>query len=404
MSTRSELYHCFGLGVVEVSRMGFGGGETVFHCRTPVSRLRCACCYGTDVICRGTVTRRFRLLPIGSRRTWLEFVLQRLECRECGSVRQEQLSFAKPYKRYTRSFARYVVELSRIATIKDVAKHLGVSWDLVAEIQLEQLEKEARKVKLSGVTQIAIDELAVGKGHRYVSIVLDLDTGAAIHVAEGKAAASVKPFLRRLKRSGAQIEAVATDMGQAFPSAVNEVFPDALLVYDHFHVAKLMNEKLTKLRRDLQREADVLGKDMLKGTRWLLTKNPENLDPDRNETERLLDALEFNQPLAIAYYMKEDLRMFWKQPDMEAAERHLDIWIERAEHSGIAVLKTMARTLRMCRKGLLNWYRYPISTGPLEGFNNRAQTMKRQAYGYRNMRFFMLKLRTLHVKKYALTG
>jgi transposase len=102
--------------------------------------------------------------------------------------------------------------------------------------------------------------------------------------------------------------------------------------------------------------------------------------------------------------MKEDLRMFWKQPDMEAAERHLDIWIERAEHSGIAVLKTMAKTLRMCRKGLLNWYRYPISTGPLEGFNNRAQTMKRQAYGYRNMHFFMLKLRTLHVKKYALTG
>jgi len=404
MSTRSELYHCFGLGVVEVLRTDFSGGATVFHCRSPASRLRCACCCGIDVICRGTVTRRFRLLPIGSRCTWLVFVLQRLECRECGTVRQEKLSFAKPYKRYTRAFARYVLDLSHLATIKDVASHLGVSWDLVAEIQREQLTKDARKVDLKRVRRIAIDELAVGKGHRYVSIVLDLDTGAAIHVAEGKSADSVKPFLRRLKRSGAQIEAVATDMGQAFPSAVSEVFPDAVLVYDHFHVSKLMNDKLTKLRRDLQREADVLGKDMMKGTRWLLTKNPENLNPDRNETERLLEALEFNQPLAIAYYMKEDLRMFWKQGDMEAAERHLDIWIERAKNSGIAVLKTMARTLKMCRQGLLNWYIHPISTGPLEGFNNKAQTMKRQAYGYRNMDFFMLKLRTLHVKKYALTG
>ena len=165
-----------------------------------------------------------------------------------------------------------------------------------------------------------------------------------------------------------------------------------------------MNEKLTDLRRDLQREADVLDKGMLKGTRWLLTKNPENLDPDRNETERLLEALEFNRPLATAYYMKEDLRMFWQQPDAEAAARHLDIWIERAQNSGITVLKTMGNTLAARRSGLLNWYQHPISTGPLEGSNSKAQTMKRQAYGYRNMRFFMLKLRTLHLKKYALTG
>lgn len=404
MSTRSELYHCFGLGVVEVLGTSFVGGATIFRCRHPEDRICCAACQSTDVILRGTTVRRFRLVPIGSRPVWLEFIIQRVKCRCCGALRQERLSFAAPYRRYTKAFARYVLELSRIGTIRDVARHLRVSWDLVAEIQREQMEADARKVKLSDVTRIAIDELAVGKGHQYVSVVLDLNTGAAIHVAEGKAADSVRPFLERLKRSGARIEAVATDMGQAFPSAVADVFPEAALVYDHFHVAKLMNEKLSDLRRDLQREADVLGRNMLKGTRWLLTKNPENLDPERNETERLLQALEFNRPLAIAYYMKEDLRMFWKQPDAQAAERHLSIWIERAQNSGIAALRTMARTLRMCRRGLLNWYRYPISSGPLEGFNNKAQTMKRQAYGYRNMSFYMLKLRTLHVKKYVLAG
>ena len=90
-------------------------------------------------------------------------------------------------------------------------------------------------------------------------------------------------------------------MGQAYPSAVREIFPDTVLVQDRVHIVKLTNDKLTDLRRDLQREADARDKKMLKGTRWLLTKNPENLDPDRNETERLHQALKFNRPLATAY-------------------------------------------------------------------------------------------------------
>jgi len=197
---------------------------------------------------------------------------------------------------------------------------------------------------------------------------------------------------------------VATDMGQAYPSAVRGIFPDTVLVWDRVHIVKLMNDKLTDLRRDLQREADARDKKVLKGTRWLLTKDPENLDPDRNETKRLHQALKFNRPLATAYYMKEDLRMFWKQADKEAAERRLDIWIQRERNSDITVLRTMARTLAAYRSGLLNWYTHPLSTGPLGGFNNKVQTMKRQAYGHRNMHFFMLKLRTLHSRKYTLTG
>ena len=132
MSTRSELYHCFGLGVVSVERTEFVGGATVFHCRHPKDRLRCPCCHSASVIRRGTVQRRLRLVPIGSRACWLDFEVQRLECRECGAVRQEKLPFAEPHKRYTRAYARYVVELSRLGTVRDVAAHLDVSWDLVA--------------------------------------------------------------------------------------------------------------------------------------------------------------------------------------------------------------------------------------------------------------------------------
>jgi len=405
MSTRSEMYHCFGLGVVEVTRVDYGGGRTVYHARHRHDRVVCPECHGRDVICQGTVEREFRLPPIGRREVRVRFTVQRVECPACGGVRQEALPFAKPYRRYTRSFARYVLDLSRIGTVKDVALHLGVSWDLVREIQQEDLERRRDQIDLKAVRYVGIDELAVGKGHRYVTVALDMDSGGVIHVADGKGADAVKPFLRTLKRSGAPVEAFVVDMGHAFPAAVAEVFPGTDLVYDRFHVVKLMNDKLSDLRRDLQRElTDMLHKDVLKGTRWLLLKNPENLDTTKGEWDRLQEALTLNRPLATAYYMKEDLRRFWDFPDANHAERHLDIWIHRAERSGITVLKTMARTLQINRHGLLNWYKHPISNGPLEGFNNKAQLMKRQAYGYRNMEFYKLKLLTLHDTKVALVG
>lgn len=405
MSTRSELYHCFGLGVVELTREDHREGQTVFHARHARERVVCPTCRSGDVVCQGTVEREFRLPPIGRRKVSLRFTIQRVACATCGGVRQEVLPFAEPYRRYTRSFARYVLDLSRIGTVKDVADHLGVSWDLVREIQQKDLERRRGRIDLKAVRYVGIDELAVGKGHRYVTVALDMDSGAVLHVADGKGADTIKPFLRRLKHRGAPIEAFVADMGQAFPSAIAEVFPNIDLVYDRFHVVKLMNDKLSDLRRDLQREiTERLHKDVLKGTRWLLLKNPESLDASRGEWDRLQEALALNRPLATAYYMKEDLRRFWDFPDAQQAERHLDLWIRRAETTGIAVLKTMARTLQYHRRGLLNWYKHPISNGPLEGFNNKAQLMKRQAYGYRNLEFYKLKLLTLHDTKVALVG
>jgi transposase len=405
MSTRSELYHCFGLGVVEATGVRFDGGRTVYSARHPRDRIVCPICRSAEITCQGTVNRSFRMPSIGCREVLLDFSVQRVSCGDCGGVRQERLPFAEPFKRYTRSFARYVAELSHIGTVKAVAAHLGVSWDLVREIQEAELNRRRAKIRLENVRYIGIDELAVGKGHRYVTVVLDMDTGAVLHVAEGKDGGAIKPFLHRLKKSGAPVAAFVTDMGKAFPAAVMEVFPGVDLIYDRFHVVKLMNERLSDLRRDMQREAvELLHKDVLKGTRWLLLKNPENLDTAKAEPDRLHDALAMNRPLAMAYYMKEDLRRFWDFPDAQQAERHLDTWIGRAESSGIAVLKTMARTLQVCRRGLLNWYRHPISNGPLEGLNNKAQLMKRQAYGYRNMEFFKLKLLTLHEMKVALVG
>ena len=143
---------------------------------------------------------------------------------------------------------------------------------------------------------------------------------------------------------------------------------------------------------------------MIKGTRRLLRKNAERLDDKRNERQRLDEALRLNQPLATAYYLKEDLRQFWEQTIKRIARRSLDAWIARAEASGSRMLIQFAGTLRPYRQGLLAWYAFPISTGPLEGTNNKIQTMKRQAYGYRDQAFCRLKIYAIHEATYALVG
>jgi transposase len=179
----------------------------------------------------------------------------------------------------------------------------------------------------------------------------------------------------------------------------------ARIVFDHFHVIKMFNDKLDELRRKLYRDADTaLRKRVLKGTRWLLLKSPEKLDENRGELNRLNKALELNQPLAIAYYLKEELRQLWLQETKNDAERFLDDWIRQAEDSQVPLLTKFAKTLSEHRQGLLSYYDFPISNGPLEGINNKIKTMKRQAYGFRDKEFFKLKIMAIHETKYALVG
>jgi transposase len=176
-------------------------------------------------------------------------------------------------------------------------------------------------------------------------------------------------------------------------------------VFDRFHVVKLLNKKLTQLRRELYRQATSdLKKKVLKGTRWLLLMNPENLDPVKGEPGRLRAALRLNESLATAYYLKEDLRQIWEQPNKRSARSKLLDWYHQAMSSGVRVLHDFARTLLKHSKGILAWYDYPISTGPLEGTNNKIKTLNRQHYGLRDGDFFTLKLYQLHEAKYALVG
>src|SRR6185437_16593812 len=141
-------------------------------------------------------------------------------------------------------------------TILDVARHLGVSWDIIKDIQKRDLSRRYAKPKLKHLRQIAIDEIAVAKGHRYLTVVLDLESGAVVFVGDGKGGDALKPFWKRLRRCQAKIDAVAMDMSPAYHDAVSTCLPEATIVYDHFHVIKLFNEKLSDLRRWLYHRAD----------------------------------------------------------------------------------------------------------------------------------------------------
>lgn len=164
-----------------------------------------------------------------------------------------------------------------------------------------------------------------------------------------------------------------------------------------------MNEKLDKVRRDTyNQETDENKRRLIKGQRWLLLANGDNLSPKAEE--RLYKALDINRPLATAYYLKESLRRVWWQENKQDAAIVLDDWIEQARQSGLKPIESIADTLARHRKGILAWYDYRISNGKLEGINNKIKTMKRQAYGYRDMSFFKLKLLSLHDSTYPFSG
>lgn len=404
MST-SLLYHGFGVREYRYLRTRYCSGKIVFTIERKKSTYRCAACGSRRVWRQGVVVRHFRTLPIGRKNVELEAEIPRLACKDCGLVRQAVVGFAEPRRTYTRSFEQYALELSRHMTIKDTARHLGVGWDVIKDIQKRDLKRRFAKPKLKRTKKIAIDEISIGKGHRYMTIVMDLESGVILYVGQGKGGDALTAFWKRLRASHAKIEAVAIDMSPAYIAAVTEHLPGAALVFDRFHVIKLYNDKLSELRRAMYRDLEgPMEKKAIKGLRWLLLKRPENLDPARREPERLEEALRLNEPLAIAYYLKEELNAIWEQDDRETAEALLMDWIAYAESSGIAMLHNFAKTLRFHAFGILAWYDHPISTGPLEGTNNKIKTMKRQAYGFRDIEFFTLKILGIHETTYALVG
>ena len=334
----SYLYHAFGVRHQECTKTEYKGNQNIHYIQTRKDELCCPECKSRKIIRSGSTYRDIRSVPVGHRETILRMKVQRIECKSCGCIRQEKIHFVTGKRSYTNKF------LSRIGTIKDVALFLNISWDTVKDIQKRYLQRHYGNPDLSKLEYIGIDEFAVRKGHVYKTIVADLLTGQVVYVGDGKGADALEKFWKKALKAKAAIKAVATDLSAAFISSVRENAPDATLVFDHFHVVKLMNDTLDKLRRQAYNlEADLMKRKVLKGTRWLLLCNGADIY-DSCHRNRL---------------------------------------VEQAQDSKVPLLQKFAMTLMAHRSGILSWYDHHISTGKLEGINNKIKTMKRQAYGYR---------------------
>jgi len=287
-------------------------------------------------------------------------------------------------------------------TLSDAAELTLLSWDTVKAITKTHLAKDYGKPALRDVRYLGIDEIHLGKKKRFYTIVIDLEDGRILWAKPGRGGAALRGFWRRLRLAKAKIKAVAMDMSGAYWSAVLEHLPDTALVFDKFHILKLMNERLDDLRREMVREAEGPLKLRIKGTRFLLLRNPENLTGDH--IPKLDQALRLNEPLLLAWYLKEELRELWNQPTRKRMKAFLEDWCDKAGQTGIGQLLKMAKTLRTHISGILSYADHPITSGRLEGINNKIKTLTKRSYGFHDENFFILKLLSLHHSKYKLLG
>jgi len=340
--------------------------------------------------------------PIGRKQAILKLFRHRVQCRDCGKIWWPQLPFMDGKHRYTRSFALTALDLLRFGTIKDVACYLQVGWDLIKKIHKTKLQSLYQKISISNIKYLGVDEFSLRKGHNYMTIFIDLQSGRIVHAVEGRSKDDIKPFLKKLARKAKKLKAVAMDMSRSYSGAVTEHLPEVDIVFDRYHIMAHMNKAIDTARREQQRTLDDSDKKSLKGCRFLLLRNYESLDQDYQV--KLNTLLDINQPLFVMHSMKEQLRGFWSMVSRWRAKAFLDQWCFDAMMSGIKALIKVAMTIVAHKEGILNYFPYRITSGPVEGTNNKIKTIKRQAYGFRDMVYFKLRLYHLHCQGYSLTG
>jgi transposase len=324
----------------------------------------------------------------------LELQQRRVRCGRCQATRSEAHEFVDPSARVTKRLADYIAQLCRILSVKEVADHLGLDWKLVKRCDKEALQREYPGTDTKGLRILAVDEIAVKKGHQYLTVVLDYLTGRVVWLGEGRKFETLSAFFLLMSQEQREaIEAVAIDMWDPFIKAIRHHLPRARIVFDLFHVvAGYHREVLDKVRIAAYRKTkDDQERRYIKGSRFLLYKNEKNLT-DKQRPE-LADLLRVNQDICTAHIMCDWLKTIWDARDPWQARRDLDAWCRLAKESGIPALIKFAKSLRRHRRGIVAHARYPIHTSRLEGVNNKIKLIKRRSYGFHDLTYFALKVK-----------
>ena len=336
--------------------------------------------------------RKIRDLSLATATTWLICRYRKVVCAHCQGIHIEDLQMFHPYLRVTRRLARYIYQLCKFMTVSEVARHLGIDWKTVKNIDKFYLERDYGQPDLKGLRILAVDEISIRKGHRYLTVVLDFITGHVLFVGKQRKARTLKRFFNKLSISQRKkIEAVAMDMWDPFIKAVKDKLPNTKIVFDLFHVVANFNRVIDKVRNSEYRKASKNDKAVYKGSKYLLLKNRKNIRR-KSQRQRLKDLLALNQVINTVMILKEKLKHIWSYRSRSWAAKALDQWCELARSVQNRSLNTFVRMLQRYRYGIINHCDYPIHTGKLEGVNNKIKVIKRKAYGFHDLRYFTLKI------------
>jgi transposase len=277
-----------------------------------------------------------------------------------------------------------------VLTVFEVAHHMSLDWKTVKAIDKNFLENDFGKTDYDGLRILAVDEISIRKGHNYLTVVLDYKTGRIVWIGKGRTEKTLDAFFKGMTdEQRAKIEAIAIDMWSPYIKAIHHWCPKAKIVFDLFHVLKEFNKVIDKVRNREYRKSSQEGKSIIKGSKYLLLKNRQNLRED--ERAHLRELLDLNENLNTMHILKEMLKKIWTYRYRKWAQKRLDQWCKLAIESKIPEAIKFADRLTRHSYGILNHCEYQISTGRIEGTNNKLKVIKRRSYGFRDTPYFILK-------------
>ena len=321
--------------------------------------------------------------------TYLHTRVPRTKCNEHG-VKLVNVPWTRQNTGFTLFFEALIVAMSKEMTVSAIADMVNVHEDSLWRILSHYVKEAMVKTNLSNLDIIGVDEISVKKGHSYVTLFYDLNKDRVIHIENGKGKDGFRKFRDFLstKTNPDNIRYISMDMSPAFKSGAKEYFPNAKVVFDKFHIVKMMNDAIDKVRRSEYQSNKELGK-----TRFMWLKNPENLT-DR-EIIKMKSIKDLDTKTAKAYKFKLALKRLWEIKNTRAAREYLEKWHYWGTHSNIKEIITLAKMIKRNSYGILESIKGDISNGVVEGLNNKIKTAFKRSYGlktemYRNTMIFLM--------------
>jgi transposase len=340
--------------------------------------------------------RRFEFIPFWGFLVFFLYSMRRVQCRHCGVVVVEEVPWSDGKHQLTKAYMLFLARWARKLSWQETAEAFHTSWEKVCFAVEYVVGWGLEHRTLEPIRAIGVDEIQYAKGHKYLTLVYQIDQGIIrlLWVGRERTIASFQEFFTLIgKELAAQIEFVCSDMWQPYLDVIRRNCSQALHILDRFHVVAKMNKALDDVRAAESRKMAQEGHEpLLKKSRWCVLKRKENLTSQQKI--RLRDLLRYNLQTVRAYLLKEDFQQFWDYNSPTWAGKFLDFWCFQTMRSRIEPMKKIARTLRTHRALLLNYFkaRKHYSSGVIEGLNNKAKVTMRKSYGFRTFRILELAL------------